>query len=75
MRLPTRYAGWMAWDLAAGPGIPMAVLTVLAAVALLRHGSLMSLNASQKCSSSTQELAHPLVMSATGSRSQAFRTP
>jgi len=32
VRLPTRYAGWMAWDLAAGPGIPMAVLTVLAAL-------------------------------------------
>jgi hypothetical protein len=32
MSLPTRYAGWMARDLAAGPGIPMAVLTVLAAL-------------------------------------------
>lgn len=32
MSLPTRYAGWMARDLAAGPGLPMAVLTVLAAL-------------------------------------------
>lgn len=32
MSLPTRYAGWMARDLAAGPGIPMAVLTALAAL-------------------------------------------
>ncbi len=32
MSLPTRYAGWMARDLAAGPGIPMAVLAALAAL-------------------------------------------
>jgi hypothetical protein len=32
MSLPTRYAGWMARDLATGPGVPMAVLTVLAAL-------------------------------------------
>jgi hypothetical protein len=32
MSLPTRYAGWMARDLVLGPGIPMAVLTVLAAL-------------------------------------------
>ncbi|MGE5230568.1 MAG: hypothetical protein ACM3NS_02435 [Deltaproteobacteria bacterium] len=32
MSLPIRYARWMARDLVLGPGIPMAVLTVLAAL-------------------------------------------
>ena len=36
MRLPTRYAGWMARDLAFGPGLPMAVLTLVAALVVSR---------------------------------------
>jgi hypothetical protein len=36
MRLPTRYAGWMVRDLAFGPGLLMAVLTLVAALLVSR---------------------------------------
>lgn len=36
MRLPTRYAGWMVRDLAFGPGLLMAALTLLAALLVSR---------------------------------------